>query len=141
MQTIVLPELPDGYAEQGTLILHSMFHQLVDFYEGDAKKISWKSEPGHVKAWEEMTDLYNWWTKERPHRHSPIEDIEDVPQMIIKSIPGKEEAEFVGFDTNHPNYALWMEAAHQDHTLEQQWYAEDIKNMHRLIDVSSYMWL
>ena len=143
MQTIVLKDLEDGYCEPRELILHGAFQCLVEFLEGDAEKIDWKATEPHLKVWEEMTALYKWWVEERPKRHDPLDDIqeEDVPEMIFKPIEGSDdEVEFIGLDESHPGHDAFIAAGAESDRLETAWAEEDILNLHRLVEISPFLW-
>ena len=88
---------------------------------------------------QEITSLYKWWTKTRPKRRSPLDDKKlKRPPFKFKKIPGSDMRELVTPDKK--KYAAYYQALEEHVRLEMEWYEEDQRNLHRLIDVRGFLW-
>ena len=122
-------------------LLHVNFQILVDFIEDEAeyiKRIDWSATEEHAHAYNEMQALYNWWTKVRPSRVDPVESPDLVnPPMEFKELPNGL-LEWLPYDVEkYPEYDL---ALKESMRLDQAWWEEDQRNLHRLIDIRSFLW-
>lgn len=122
-------------------LLHVNFQVLVDFIEDEAeyiKRIDWSATEEHAKAYVDMMDLYDWWTIGRPNRIDPMDDPDLIhPPMEFKELPNGWY-EWLHYDeTKYPEYDL---ALKESMRLDQAWWEEDQRNLHRLIDIRSFLW-
>jgi hypothetical protein len=110
---IVRTGLPPGYYEIDTRMLYACFWLLKRFVEKErpGEFINWDSTPEHAAAWKEITSLYDWWTKERPHREEK-DPYRDGDEDAIRAS--------VEFETKCEE--------------------EDDRNLARLIAVRRYLW-
>ena len=116
-------------------------HILTDFVEGEkpATIIDWNSDALHRKAWNEIKSLYRWWKKERPRRHSPLDNPRlRMPPFTLERVPGSKLMKRV--DVDQKKYSAYYRALKVDSRLEQKWGREDQENLHRLIDIRRYLW-
>ena len=132
--------LKKGWHDKDEILLHAPFQLLVDFIEEEhPKRIDWNAEKMHRQAWREIKSLYKWWKKTRPARRSPLDDKKLLkPALRFKKIPGSEFSQLVQPDRK--KYAAYYRAMKKDGRLEKQWYEEDQRNLHRLIEVRGFLW-
>jgi hypothetical protein len=103
------------------------------------KIVDWSSDELSKHAWEEITSLYKWWKKTRPKRRSPLDDKKlKRPPFRFKKIPGSDMREWVTPDKR--KYAGYYQALEEHVRLEKEWYEEDQRNLHRLIEIRSFLW-
>ena len=72
-------------------MLHAAFQLLADFVEQESpdKHIDWSHDAVHRRAWKEIRDLYQWWTRTRPSRRTPLDDKKILkPPMRFKKVAG-----------------------------------------------------
>jgi hypothetical protein len=60
------------------------------------------------------------------------------PPFKFKKIPGSDRRELVNPDKK--KYALYYQALEEHTRLENEWYAEDQRNLHRLIEIRGFLW-
>ena len=60
------------------------------------------------------------------------------PALKLKKLPGSEFSQLVQPDRK--KYAAYYRALKKDVRLEKQWYEEDQRNLHLLIEVRSFLW-
>ncbi len=132
--------LKKGWHDKDEILLHAAFQLLVDFMEQERpERIDWNANKVHRDAWREIKSLYRWWKIERPARHSPLDDKKLLkPPLKFKRIPGSEFSQLVQPDRK--KYAAYYRAMKRDGRLEKQWYEEDQRNLHRLIEVRGFLW-
>ena len=71
-----IPTLTAGWHDKDQVLLHAAFQLLADFVEQESpgKHIDWSHDAVHRRAWKEISSLYQWWTRLRPRRRSPLDD-------------------------------------------------------------------
>lgn len=122
-------------------LLQVNFQVLVHFVQDEAvgiSRIDWSATEEHAKAYVDMMDLYDWWTIGRPNRVDPVESPDLVnPPMEFKELPDGL-LEWLPYDAEkYPEYDL---ALKESMRLDQAWWEEDQRNLHRLIDIRSFLW-
>jgi len=60
------------------------------------------------------------------------------PPFKFKKLPGSDMRELVTPDRK--KYAAYYQALEEHARLENDWYEEDQRNLHRLIDVRGFLW-
>ena len=132
--------LKKGWHDKDEILLHAAFQLLVDFIEKERpERIGWNANKMHRDAWREIKSLYKWWKEKRPARHSPLDDKKLLkPPLKFKKIPGSKFSQLVQPDRK--KYAAYYRAMKRDGRLEKQWYEEDQRNLHRLIEVRGFLW-
>ncbi|MCI0699072.1 hypothetical protein L0337_44600 [candidate division KSB1 bacterium] len=141
MLTLKIKTLSNKWHDKDEVLLHAAFQLLVDYIEQEKseKTINWNSTETDKKAWKEIQSLYRWWKVTRPARKSPLDDKAlKRPPMRFKKIPGAESMQLVKPDKK--KYAKYYQALRKDQKLEQKWHEEDQKNLHRLIEIRSFLW-
>ena len=141
MKRLKITTLDKGWHDKDEVLLHAAFQLLADFVEGERpeKIVDWDFDEQHKVAWAEITSLYKWWTKTRPKRRSPLDDKKlKRPPFKFKKIPGSDMRELVTPDKK--KYAAYYQALEEHARLENEWYEEDQRNLHRLIDVRGFLW-
>lgn len=70
MKILHIHSLEKGWCDSDIVLLHAAFQLLVNFVEKEKpdKIVDWDADPSHSQAWEEIQNLYHWWTKGRPAR-------------------------------------------------------------------------
>lgn len=106
------------WRDKDEILLHAAFQILVDYVEKEkaGEVIDWNWDEHFKKIWDEIFSLYKWWKELRPVRIDPL---------VEANMDDKE-----GF----------MRACDLSVKLEKKWEEEDNKNLHRLIDIRSYLW-
>jgi hypothetical protein len=141
MKCLRIHTIEKGWCDRDHVLLHAAFQVLVDFIEKEKpnKTIDWKWNKKHQKAWKEMSDLYYWWTKERPKRKSHINDEKlKIPPLKFINVPGSK---YKTLDKpNKKKYAKYYKALKIDWKLERKWHKEDTKNLHRLVNIRDFLW-
>jgi len=133
-------KLGRGWHDVTNLLLEVPFKLLVDFVEKEkpGEKIDWDATPEHKHAWDETLALYEWWTKTRPARHDPLDDL-PLPPLHTKPWEGHP-----GFSEYIPpteeEAPGWQAACEESSRLELEWDKEDAAMLHRLIDIRGYLW-
>ena len=92
----------------------------------------------HAAAKKEMLEIYEWWTKGRPAAHKKEDELLTAAYsdpLILTPIPGKPLCK-VDFVETPELRAL----RNQCHEMELELEKKDKEMMHRLIEVSPYMW-
>ena len=138
------------YHDKVELLLHANFQALVDFVEIECasaysvfhihKDMKERRNPRHgmmylkmeineggeerAKAAEEILNLYDWWTNQRPARQEPLE---------VKT-PEAMDSKYGLFNLN---FVLPYEEIAR---LENEYQEEDQQMLHRLMDVRMYLW-
>lgn len=132
--------LKKGWHDKDEILLHAAFQLLVDFVEKEQpERIDWDANKMHRQAWREIRSLYKWWKEKRPARRSPLDNKRLLmPPIKFKKIPGSELSQLVQPDRK--KYAAYYRAMKKDARLEKQWYEEDQRNLHRLIEVRGFLW-
>jgi hypothetical protein len=133
--------LEKGWCDKDRVMLHAVFQLLVDFVEQEKPDqiVDWNSDPGHKQAWKEIRSLYRWWTKTLRARNSPLDEKGlKKPPMRLKKIEGNENLQLVEYDKN--KYAEYHAALKKHWRLENNWDAEDQRNLHRMIEIRQFLW-
>ncbi len=141
MRHLRIQTLDKRYYDRDTILLHAAFQVLVDFIEKEQpdKIIDWNYDKTNKHAWREMQSLYKWWKAVRPQRKSPLDDKKLVhPPLKFKKIPGSDNTELVMPDKK--KYARYYKTLEEDYKLEMKWHKEDQRNLHRLIEIRSFLW-
>jgi len=123
--------------DRDAVLLHAAFQVLVDFIEQERPDeiVDWQHDELHRKAWGEISQLYTWWKEERPNRHDPLDDVVLPPdeEFVVS-----EEGRLIFPDREkYPEYYAAMDKSAE---LENEWYEEDQRNLHRLIKVRPFLW-
>ena len=132
--------LKKGWHDKDEILLHATFQLLVDFMEKEhPERIGWNANKMHRDAWREIKSLYKWWKEKRSARHSPLDDKKLIkPPLKFKKIPGSKFSQLV--EPDRKKYTAYYRAVKRDGWLEKQWYEEDQRNLHRLIEVRGFLW-
>jgi len=141
MKILKLHTLETGWHDKDEILLHAAFQLLVDFIEQEHPEriIDWNADEWHKRAWREIKSLYKWWTEKRPARQSPLDDPKLVrPPLKFKKIPGTDLSEMVQPDRK--KYAAYYRALKKHGRLEQKWFEEDQRHLHRLIEIRPFLW-
>jgi len=141
MKRLKITTMDKGWHDKDEVLLHAAFQLLADFVEEERpeKIVDWDFDEQHKVAWAEITALYEWWKKARPRRRSPLDDKKlKRPPFKLKKIPGSDLRQWVRSDKK--KYAAYYQALEEHARLENQWYEEDQRNLHRLIDVRGFLW-
>ena len=141
MKRLKITTMDKGWHDKDEVLLHAAFQLLDDFVkqEQPEKIVDWDFDELHRGAWAEIADLYKWWKKTRPKRRSPLDDKKlKRPPFKLKKIPGSELRQWVKSDKQ--KYLAYYQALEEHARLENEWYVEDQRNLHRLIDVRGFLW-
>ncbi len=140
MRYLKIETLDKGWCDRDQVLLHAAFQILVDFIEKeDPERINWNSDALHRRGWREIKSLHRWWKETRPNRKSPLDDERlPSPPMKWKKVPHSDLSELVKPDKK--KYAKYYEALDRHNKLEQKWLKEDQRNLHRLIEIRSFLW-
>ncbi|HKZ86717.1 MAG TPA: hypothetical protein VJ793_24060 [Anaerolineae bacterium] len=140
MKYLKIHTLDKGWHDKDEILLHAAFQLLVDFVENEHLEwFDWDAGESHRRAWEEIKSLYKWWKKTRPVRRSPLDDKKlAVPPLKWKRVAGTELYEPIEPDKR--KYAAYYKALKQHSRLEERWYEEDQRNLHRLIEIRGFLW-
>jgi hypothetical protein len=140
-QVLKIHTLDHRWHDKNEILLHAAFQLLVDFVgqEQPDRYINWNANELHRQAWREIKSLYHWWTKKRPGRRSPLDDKKLImPPLKFKKIPNSDMYEMV--EPGKKKYATYYRALRQQARLEQKWYEEDQRNLHRLVEIRGFLW-
>jgi hypothetical protein len=141
MKYLKIHTLDKGWHDKDNVLLHAAFQLLADFVEQEKpdKIVDWSFDEPHWQAWKEITSLYKWWKEIRPARRSPLDDKKlKSPPLKFRKIPGSELGKIVELDRK--KYAVYYRALKEDARLEQKWFEEDQRNLHRLVEVRPFLW-
>ncbi len=77
MKKLKIHSLENSWCDRDKLLLHADFQILVDYVdkESPGTLVDWNSSKELKKAWDNICNLYEWWTKKRPEIEHPLEDI------------------------------------------------------------------
>ena len=130
-----------SWHDKDKILLHAAFQLLVDYVEQEqpAKRIDWSADARHRKAWKEIMSLYRWWKKERPKRKSVL-DRKNIKRPAYKTekISGKNARKLIRPDWK--KYAAYYRLLDLCQRQKTKWAADDLKNLHRLIDIREHLW-
>ena len=133
--------LRKGWHDKDEVLLHAAFQLLVDFVEKERpdKVVDWDANGLHKRAWKEIKNLYKWWKEMRPARRSPLDKKRlNKPPLKFKKIT---DSEFYRLDEpDNKKYAAYYRALGKHRELEEKWYEEDQRNLHRLIEIRGFLW-
>jgi len=141
VQVLKIHTLDHRWHDKDEILLHAAFQLLVDFVEKEQpdRYINWNANELHRQAWREIKSLYHWWIKKRPGRRSPLDDKKLImPPLKFKKIPNSDMYEMV--EPAKKKYAAYYRALRQQARLEQKWYEEDQRNLHRLVEIRGFLW-
>ncbi len=141
MKYLKIHTLEKGWRDRDSIMLHAAFQILVDFVELEkpGEIVDWNSDDSHKRAWKEICDLYDWWTKSRPNRKSPLDDKRlKVPPTIFEDIPDSDCKRMV--EPDKKKYAAYYKALEKEQQQEIKFHEEDQQNLHRLIEIRPYLW-
>lgn len=140
MRYLKIETLDKGWCDRDQVLLHAAFQILVDFIEKEhPESIDWNYNGLHRRVWREIKSLYRWWKETRPNRKSPLDDERlPSPPLKLKKVPDSDLSEWVKPDKK--KYAKYYEALDRHNKLEQKWHKEDQRNLHRLIEIRSFLW-
>ena len=133
--------LKSGWRDRDYVLLHASFQILVDFMEGEepGKIIDWSYDKPHRHAWREMRLLYSWWKNKRQARRDPFNDKRSLhPPRQFEKIAGVAAVRLI--EPDKKKYAAYYRALKRGARLEEKWFEEDQKNLHRLINVRIFLW-
>jgi hypothetical protein len=133
--------LDKGWHDKDEVLLHAAFQLLVDFIEKEHpdKYTDWNADELHRHAWKEIRNLYKWWKETRPARRSPVDSKKlKKPPFKFKKIPDSENYQLV--EPDKKKYAPYYRALEKHRRLEEKWYEEDQRNLHRLIEIRGFLW-
>ncbi len=122
-------------------MLHAAFQLLADFVEQEFpdKHIYWNHDAVHRRAWKEIRSLYEWWTRTRPSRRTPLDDKKIAkPPMRFEKVAGTEFRRIATADKKR--YRAYYRALRRHTRLEEKWRSEDQRNLHRLINIREFLW-
>lgn len=116
--------LKPSWYDRDHLLLVASFTILKDFVEKEKpfEYINWNSDEENKKARIEIEALYNWWTKEYPAREKVLEDL------------------YSQIDKTNYNSQKNKAAYDELNRLEEVWHKKEQENLHRLIEIRSYLW-
>lgn len=141
MKYLKIKTLEKGWHDKDEILLHAVFQVLTDFVEQERPEIiiDWNADERHKNAWREIKSLYKWWNEIRLARTSPLDD-EDLitPPLEFKKIPGSDLSEMV--EPDKEKYADYYRALKKHQELEIEWYEEDQRNLHRVINIRHFLW-
>jgi len=141
MKYLKIHTLEKGWRDRDSIMLHAAFQILVDFVELEkpSEIVDWNSDDSHKRAWKEICDLYDWWTKSRLNRKSPLDDKRlKVPPIIFEDIPDSDCKRMV--EPDKKKYAAYYKALEKEQQQEIKFHEEDQQNLHRLIEIRPYLW-
>ncbi|KKN36851.1 hypothetical protein LCGC14_0769430 [marine sediment metagenome] len=111
-------------------ILYATFQILVDFMEEEADTVDWTGSPKHQEIFEELTKLYDWWTKDRPNRDDSYPASEDFGINDIFGANARKQ----------PGYKAWRDACDEKEVRDREYELEDTEMLIRLVTIRGYMW-
>jgi hypothetical protein len=138
---LTISTLKAGWHDKDKVMLHAAFQLLTDFVEQEfpGKYIDWNHDAVHRRAWKEICDLYQWWTKTRPSRRTPLDDKRIIkPPVRFQKVAGTKFSRLMSPDKNR--YEAYYRALRRHTRLEQKWRREDQRNFHRLVNVREFLW-
>jgi hypothetical protein len=141
MKYLRISSLRRTWSDRDEILLHASFQILCDFVDQEKpqKGINWEYSPLHSNAWKEISALYRWWKRERPNRRDPLHDKRlKVPPVELEDIPNSTNKRVREYDRR--KYRAFDKALRTHAKLEEQWEAEDQRNLHRLIEVRPFLW-
>ena len=141
MKTLRIHTLSRGWHDRDELLLHASFEVLVDFVEREHPETitDWNATKDHKQAWREISSLYKWWKETRPARRSPLDDKKLLrPPLRFRKRPDSEFSEMVW--SSRKRYAAYYRGLRVHSRLEEKWFAEDQRNLHRLIEIRGFLW-
>lgn len=141
MKYLKIKTLTKEWHDKDEVLLHSAFQLLSDFIEKEkpGKLIDWSTDQRHKKAWKEIRALYGWWKAKRPSRKDPLENKSLIsPPLRFKKIPGSNLSQMVQPDRR--KYAKYYQSLNRSFALQQKWDKEDQRNLHRLVEIRSFLW-
>jgi len=164
--TIKSRHLPHTWMDRTEVLPYTCFEILEQFIERECSpgNVEWYGEYGHkievtlhggrvVKKYvrDEMQDLLDWWNKQYHGRYKKLEDmiweeyhkLDDQHISNFSDDPDDPEAEWSVWD---PKYATPEAKARADALLmwanyhERAVYAALYRRMHRLVNITPYLW-
>lgn len=141
MKYVKIHSLEKGWHDKDEVLLHAAFQVLADFVEQETpdRIVDWNSDELHRRAWKEIKSLYKWWKETRPARRSPLDEKKLVaPPLKFKKIPASGLSEVV--EPDKKKYASYYRALKEHVRLEEKWFREDQRSLHRLIEIRPFLW-
>jgi hypothetical protein len=141
VQVLKIHSLDHRWHDKDEVLLHAAFQLLIDFIEKEQpdRYINWNANELHRQGWREIKSLYHWWKEKRPARRSPLDDKKLImPSLKFKKSPDSDMYEMV--EPDKKKYAAYYRALRQHARLEQKWYEEDQRNLHRLVTIRGVLW-
>jgi len=149
MKILKINTIEKGWMDRDHLLLHASFQILVDFVEKESpfEIVDWNHNEAHINAAKEIRSLYRWWTKLRPGRRDPLDELKENERPTreeciepIYSADGKtiDHYRLVSSRKKYPKYEATLKKSFK---LEQKWKAEDQSNLLRLVQIRSFLWV
>ncbi len=141
MKYLKIHSLEKGWHDKDEILLHAAFQLLVDFVDQEKpdKITDWNSDELHREAWQEIQSLYSWWKRERPARKSLLDDKRiKIPPMEFEKIPESQLMKLI--EPDKKKYAAYYTALKKHRKLVEKWEEEDQKNLHRLVEIRTFLW-
>ncbi len=136
-----IKSLDKKWHDMDSVLLHASFQILTDFVEREspARRIDWSHSKETRWVWREIKDLYHWWKKERPKRHSPLysKTLRKPPHRFEK-IKGLNLSMLI--EPDKKKYVAYYRSLSEHTRLEEKWLDEDRRCLHRLADVRPHLW-
>lgn len=98
--------------------------------EEEADTVDWTGSPKHQEIFEELTKLYDWWTKDRPNRDDSYPASEDFGINDIFGANARKQ----------PGYKAWRDACDEKEVRDREYELEDTEMLIRLVTIRGYMW-
>jgi hypothetical protein len=148
MKILKIKTLEKGWVDQDKVMLHANFQILTNFVEQEDpfEIINWNSDKTHKEVAKEIRSLYRWWTKSRPNRRDPFDDLKknEIPSRKEHSKPVYEDdgktIKYHLFIGSPPNYPKYNAVCKKSHKLDIKWETEDQENLFRLIKIRRFLW-
>lgn len=127
--------LEPGYYDPDTQILHACMEAFRQYYERGATQVEWDSDDQHKHVYNEMTDIYNWWTKEYPTQEEKWEAANPFP----KDIPWKRLFSN-GKHDNDPDVVEHRRVSKLHREIEEKWCQDEEDMLIRLMKIRRSLW-
>lgn len=147
MKILKIHSLEKGWCDKDRVLLHACFQLLVDYVEMEealSGHIDWSWDEEHKRTAKEIRSLYRWWTKTRPNRKDPVLELprkywpaDDEWFVDATDQDGRECRMMADLSKKYPEYYAAMRRGWK---LEDKWFDEDQKNLHRLIEIRRHLW-
>ena len=127
-------------------MLHASFQLLVDYIELErpSEYFDYDLNPHLKEAYETMMELYSWWKVDRPKRLTLHDRLLGIPEPSwdemweeVTEGPHTGCCQMVDTSGKYPEYHAVLRG---DREIVERYLDEDQRNLHRLIDVRTFMW-